>query len=114
MNRVELLGTLTKDPEMRLAGTTCLTEFTIAVNGVRFNRESGEQEIRSIFVSGQAWADLGERLAEERLEKGDTLHVVGELDQVQRAGRDVPSTRVAIVSYTVVRKKPRHTTGSPW
>ena len=76
MNKITLIGNLTRDPEARATpnGITVCT-FTIAVNR-RFANKDGEKE--TDFFRVNAWRQLGEACA-QYLAKGRKVAVVGEL-----------------------------------
>lgn len=76
MNRITLIGNLTKDPETRTtqSGVTVCT-FVVATNR-RFANADGERQ--SDFFRIQAWRQLGETCA-RFLGKGRKVAVWGEL-----------------------------------
>ena len=77
MNKITLIGNLTRDPEVRATpnGITVCT-FTIAVNRRFANKETGERE--TDFFRINAWRQLGENCA-KYLAKGRKVAVIGEL-----------------------------------
>ena len=76
MNKVELLGRLTKDPEVRYTQTnnTMVVNYTIAVNR-RFAKE-GEQQ--ADFINIIAWKKTAE-FASKYFKKGQQVAVAGRL-----------------------------------
>lgn len=76
MNKITLIGNLTRDPEVRStpSGVTICT-FTIAVNR-RFANQSGERQ--TDFFRINAWRQLGDTCA-RYLQKGRKVAVIGEL-----------------------------------
>ena len=76
MNKVFLIGNLTRDPELRsLPSGDSVCTFTIAVNRRRrSNAEAGQQE--ADFFRINAWRQLGENCA-RYLAKGRKVSVVG-------------------------------------
>ncbi len=76
MNKIFLIGNLTRDPELRTttSGVSVCT-FTIAVNR-RFAGQSGERQ--TDFFRINAWRALGET-CQRYLAKGRKVAVVGEL-----------------------------------
>ena len=61
MNKVVLIGRLTKDPELRYTqGGTAVANFTLAVNR-RFANQSGERE--ADFINCVAWQKTAEFVA---------------------------------------------------
>lgn len=76
MNKISLLGRLTKDVDIRYTQTnnTAVANFTIAVNR-RFAKE-GEQQ--ADFINIVAWSKLGE-FCSKYFKKGQQIAVVGRL-----------------------------------
>lgn len=76
MNKISLLGRLTKDVDIRYTQTnnTAVANFTIAVNR-RFVKE-GEQQ--ADFINIVAWSKLGE-FCSKYFKKGQQIAVVGRL-----------------------------------
>lgn len=76
MNKVFLIGNLTKDPEMRSTQSgVAVCNFSIAVNR-RFKKENGEQE--TDFLNVIAWRQLAE-LCCKYLAKGRKVAVTGSI-----------------------------------
>jgi single-strand DNA-binding protein len=76
MNRVILIGNLTKDPELRYTPNgTAVTTFTLAVNRPRTN-QAGERE--ADFINIVAWQKLAD-LCATYLRKGRQAAVEGRL-----------------------------------
>lgn len=78
MNKVELLGRLTKDPEVRYTTTnnTLVCTFTLAVN--RKNAKSDDR-IKSDFFNIVAWSKTGE-FASKYFKKGQQIALIGRLE----------------------------------
>ena len=78
MNKVCLIGRLTKDPEVRYTQTnnTLVTNFTVAVNR-RFANQNGEREVD--FISIVAWNKTGE-LCSKYFKKGQQIGIVGRIN----------------------------------
>lgn len=85
MNKVFLIGNLTKDPEMRSTQSgVAVCNFTIAVNR-RFKKENGEQE--TDFLNVIAWRQLAE-LCGKYLAKGRKVAVTGSIQTRQYEAKD--------------------------
>lgn len=84
MNRVFLIGNLTRDPETRTtqSGTT-VCSFTIAVN--RRMKQDGQQE--TDFFNIVAWRQLGE-LCQKYLSKGRKCAVTGRIQTHSYEAKD--------------------------
>ena len=80
INRVTLVGRLTRDPEVRFtSGGMAIVSLGIAVNGRRKNPASGEWEDKPNFFDVKLFGERGERAA-ERLQKGTRIGVDGRLE----------------------------------
>ena len=76
MNKVFLIGNLTRDPEMRSTSMgVSVCNFSIAVNR-RFRNKNGQQE--TDFFNIVAWRELGE-LCGKYLTKGRKVAVTGSI-----------------------------------
>jgi single-strand DNA-binding protein len=78
LNRVLLIGNLTRDPEIRYTPKgTAVAEIGIAVNRV-FTGEDGEKREEVTFVDVTLWSRLAE-IAEQYLKKGRPVFIEGRL-----------------------------------
>jgi len=78
LNRVLIVGNLTKDPELRSTSTGVpVANFRIASNR-RFKDNSGEWREDVCYIGIVAWQKLAEACA-DRLTKGSAVFVEGEL-----------------------------------
>lgn len=76
MNRVILVGRLTKDPELRYTQSNkAVANFTIAVNR-QFTNENGERE--ADFINGVVWGKPAENLS-RYMKKGQQIGVDGRI-----------------------------------
>ncbi len=77
MNKVILMGRLTRDPEVRYTQTnnTLVASFSLAVNR-RFTREGDTQT--ADFINISAWAKTGEFVS-KYFKKGQQVAVVGRI-----------------------------------
>jgi single-strand DNA-binding protein len=74
MNKLTIIGNLTKDPELRTTTNgTSVCSFTVAVNRKR-NQQNGQPEADYFNVT--AWRELGENCA-KYLTKGRKVAVIG-------------------------------------
>lgn len=89
LNKVLLIGRLTRDPESRTtpSGAT-VTAFGLAVNRVYTRRDSGEKVEETCFVDVEAWGRTGENI-QRYMRKGRQLFVEGRLkfDSWEREGQ---------------------------
>ncbi len=85
INRVVLVGRLTKDPELKYTQTgIAVTRFTLAVNRA-FQSASGERE--ADFISCVAWRKQAENIA-NFLRKGSLVGVDGRIQTGSFEGQD--------------------------
>ncbi|MBU1356416.1 MAG: single-stranded DNA-binding protein [Candidatus Edwardsbacteria bacterium] len=78
LNRVFLIGRLTKDPEVRQTSNgTPVTNFSIAINR-KYKSASGELKEDTTFVGIVAWQKLAE-LCQQFLAKGRAVLVEGKM-----------------------------------
>ena len=77
MNKVILMGRLTRDPEVRYTQTnnTLVASFSLAVNR-RFVRQGEERQ--ADFINVVAWSKLGE-FCSKYFKKGQQVGVIGRL-----------------------------------
>lgn len=84
MNKLTIIGNLTKDPELRTTATgLSVCTFTVAVN--RRNRNDSEDQ--ADFFRVTAWRELGETCA-KWLIKGRKVAVVGPVSVSIYTGQD--------------------------
>ena len=74
-NVVALVGRLTKDPDIRMAGETKVSGFTLAVNRP-FKNDDGEQQ--ADFIQCQAWKNQADFM-EKYVVKGQLVAVQGSI-----------------------------------
>ncbi len=85
INRVVLVGRLTKDPELRYTPSGVpMARFTIAVNRT-FSNQQGERE--ADFISCIAWRKQAENLA-NFMKKGSLIGVEGRIQTGSYEGQD--------------------------
>ena len=77
MNKVILMGRLTKDPEVRYTQTnnTLVASFTLAVNR-RFVKPNEERQ--ADFINVVAWSKIGE-FCSKYFEKGQQVGIIGRI-----------------------------------
>lgn len=100
LNKVYLIGNLTKDPEARkTGGGTSVCGFDIAVNR-RFKGANGEPKDEVTFVSCEAWGKTADNVCEYK-KKGDPVLIEGrlKLDQWEKDG--VKKQKLSVVCETV-------------
>lgn len=107
MNRVILIGRLTRDPDIRYSQgqqPVCIARYTLAVDR-RFKREGDEQT--ADFVNCVAFGRAGE-FAEKYLHKGSKIAIEGRIQTgsySDRDGKTVYTTDVVIESHEFAESK---------
>ena len=107
MNKVILMGRLTRDPEVRYSqggNSTCVARYTLAVSRP-FKNSNGEQE--ADFISCVAFGKAGE-FAEKYLTKGTMIGVTGRIqtgNYTDKDGKKVYTTDVVIATQEFCEKK---------
>ena len=87
MNKLTIIGNLTRDPEMRTTSTgIVVTTFTVAVNR-RGRRDEQSSQPEADFFRVSAWRALGENCA-KFLSKGKKVAVVGAVSLHTYTGND--------------------------
>ena len=88
MNKVELMGRLTKEPEVRWTGSgeaqTCVARFTLAVDR-RGKREEGKQN--ADFISCCCFGRTAQ-FAEKYLAKGLSIALIGRIQTGSYTNKD--------------------------
>lgn len=105
MNKVILMGRLTRDPDVRYGGAnnTAVARYTLAVNR-KFKRD-GEQDVD--FINCVAFGKAGE-FAEKYFQKGTKICVVGRIQTgsyTNRDGQKVYTTDVAVEEQEFAESK---------
>ncbi len=77
LNKVMLVGRLTRDPEVRYAGEAPVANLGLAVNR-RYKDKTGEWKDDTCFVTVVFWRKQAE-LAQQYLKKGRAIYVEGRL-----------------------------------
>jgi single-strand DNA-binding protein len=100
LNKVFLIGHLTRDPETRAVGETSVTNFGIATNH-KWQSKDGEKKEEVYFGECQCWGKRGEAIA-RFVKKGDALSVQGRLRLEQwddKGGVKQTRTRIEVEDF---------------
>lgn len=104
LNKVLLIGRLTRDPETRTttSGSTVVS-FGIAVNRTYTRRDSGEKVEETCFVDVEAWGRTGETIA-RYMRKGRQIFVEGRLkfDSWERDGQRRSKLSVTVENFQFI------------
>ena len=109
MNRVFLIGNLTRDPELtETSSGIAICRFAIAVNR---NYSSGDGERKTDFFNCVAWRGLGENVA-RYAKKGNKVAVMGSVElRNYEDSQGVKRTGVDIVCNDVEFLTPKNSQG---
>ena len=94
LNKVMLIGRLTRDPEIRTFATGGkVANFGFAVNNFKRNQTTGEREQEAVFLDVKAFnrGEKGRQLAdlvEQYLHKGNQVYLEGHLQLDQWTSQD--------------------------
>ena len=103
MNKVILIGRLTREPEVRYSGETAVSRYSLAVDR-KFKRE-GEQT--ADFINCVAFGKNGE-FAEKYLKKGMKIAVTGRIQTgsyTDKDGKKVYTTDVIVEEHEFCESK---------
>ena len=109
MNKVILMGRLTRDPEVRYSAgdnSTCIARYTLAVDR-RFSKGSDNDGNNADFIPCVAFGKSGE-FAEKYLKKGTKVVVVGRIQTgsyVNKEGTKVYTTEVVVEDQEFAESK---------
>ena len=108
LNRVMLMGNLTRDPELRYTpNNTAVCQFTIATSH-RWKDANGEQKEDVTFVDCEAWERRAE-VINQYLRKGRPFFVEGrlKLDKWQdKEGNNRSKLKVVVEAFEFIDSKP--------
>ena len=111
MNTVNLIGNLTRDPELRYSQSgTAVASCNIAVQR-RFKNQNGDYE--SDFINIKAFSKTAELLA-EHFRKGSKLGITGNIQTgsyENKQGQKVYTTDVVVENLTFVERKNSDSSG---
>jgi single-strand DNA-binding protein len=109
VNRVEIVGTLVRDPDLRaIPSGAFVCEFSLVWREAFWDRDAGQDAVRSHYFGCVAWGEVAEAIG-ENYRRGDELYVLGELTQQKVPGKDGKAgqskTKVRVQVFRPVRKR---------
>ena len=113
LNKVIIMGNLTRDPESKQTNSgTTTTKMGMAINR-RFRTGNGEQREETIFVDVQVWGNTAD-FCRDRLRKGASVMVEGRLkmDTWQDQGTGRQRSKLYVVAENVQACSPLQATGT--
>lgn len=108
LNKVMLIGNLTRDPNLRFTGTgTAVCSFGIATNRTVMSGDGGDKEERVDFHNIVSWAKLAE-ICGQLLHKGDKVYVEGRLQTRDWKGNDGQDRRITeiVIDHMMLLNSP--------
>ena len=78
LNKCFFIGRVGRDPEVRMAGSSKVANFSIAVTE-RFKSKDGNQQEKTEWVNIILWGRQAE-IAEQYLRKGSSIYIEGKLE----------------------------------
>lgn len=79
VNKVILIGNLTKDPEVRNVGDTQVAKFSLAMNERGYTKQDGTVvPDRAEFIDVEVWRGLAS-VVHKYVKKGDKIYIEGKL-----------------------------------
>lgn len=109
VNKVMLLGNLTRDPELRYTPQgAAVCEFALALNRNYTNKQTGQRVEEVSFIDIVAWARTAE-LCAEYLKKGRQVFIEGRLTQDRweaQDGRKMSKVRVTAENVQFLGARP--------
>ena len=110
MNSVQVLGNLTRDPQIRATKTgRAVASFSIAVNRA-YTTPQGEKKEMTGFINVVAWGDLAEAVGNQ-LKKGTRVFVEGRYSTRSYEAQDGSRRYVTEVVANLIAIPLRNTSG---
>lgn len=113
LNKVQIIGNLTRDPELRTTTTgTNVTSFSVATSRRWKDKQSGEPREQTEFHNVVAWGRLSE-IVSQYLHKGSKVYIEGRLQT--RSWEDQTGTkkyRTEIIAENLIMLDSRGSTAS--
>jgi single-strand DNA-binding protein len=94
LNKVMLIGNLTRDPETKPVKSGSLTTFSIAVNR-NYTTAAGEKKEETTFVDIESWGKQAELIA-KYMKKGRPIFVEGRLKLDKWEDKETKKSRSAL------------------
>lgn len=115
LNKVMLIGNLTRDPELKHTPRgAAVAEFGLAINRV-WNDESGQRREEATFVDVTCWGRMAEVIA-EYVRRGDPLFIEGrlQLDQWEDKATSQKRSKLRVIgeSFEFLKSKDASSAGA--
>lgn len=113
LNKVMIIGNLCRDPESRMAGSTKVATFTVAVTE-KFKTKNGDPIEKTEFVNVVFWGSQAE-VCEKYLKKGSSVYVEGKMETQSwedSSGQKKSRTEVRGLTMQMLGQRQNSTSGS--
>ncbi|MBP9718572.1 single-stranded DNA-binding protein [Candidatus Gracilibacteria bacterium] len=101
LNKAQLIGNVTREPEVRVAGTQKVATIGIATN-FSWTDAAGQRKEKAEFHNVVAWRKLAE-LIEKYVHKGNKIYVEGRMQTREWEGEDgVKRYKTEIVADSII------------
>lgn len=112
LNRVELIGGLTREPVLTFAAQTgvAICELSLAMDFGAWDPALRQRVLRTSYLSCRAWAEVAEQIAEAGLGPGDEVYLMGRVEQreIPREGKTPErKTTITVLIWQIVRRRHR-------
>ncbi len=106
LNRVMLMGNLTRDPELRYTpNNTAVANIGLAINRRWRNQQTNEWQEETTFIDCEAWGRTAETIS-QYLKKGRPLYVEGRLRldtwQDKESGQNRSKLKVVVETFQFI------------
>ena len=108
VNKVILIGNLTRDPEMvQINQNTDVAKFSLAVNE-SYKKADGETVENTVFLECEAWSGLA-KVAGNYLKKGSKVYIEGNLREDKwtdaESGKSRSKIKIRVVDLVMLDKR---------
>ena len=106
LNKVQIIGNLGQDPEVRQAGQSTVASFSVATSE-RWTDRAGQKQEKTEWHRCEAWGRLAEVMG-EFTKKGSQVYVEGSLTTekyTDKDGIDRYTTKVKVQSVQLLDKR---------
>lgn len=102
LNRAQIIGNVTREAEVRVAGASKVATFGVATNFSWMDKATGQRKDKAEFHNVVAWGKLAE-ICQTYLKKGTKVYVEGRMQTRDWEGEDgVKRYKTEIVAENVI------------
>ena len=112
LNRAQLIGNVTRAPEVKMAGSQKVATFGIATN-ISWTDQTGQRKDKAEFHNIVAWRKLAE-ICEQYLRKGSKVYIEGRIQTRDWEGEDgVKRSRTEVIVENMIMLDKKGDAASP-